>query len=202
MNIFFAGFITGFSLIVAIGAQNAYLLRLGLTRQHVRLAVAICVSSDVILIALGTASIGAVVRAEPRILTICKWIGVVYLVCFAAYSFWRASKTEILLPSDMPTPSRKLVASTMLAFTLLNPHVYLDTVLLLGSLSNQYGAHRWFFAGGACLASLLWFSLLGFGARAASRLMSRVVTWRILDALIGCIMILVAYSIATTHLGS
>jgi len=197
-----AGFLTGLSLIVAIGAQNAYVLRLGLSRHFVGLAVAICATSDVVLIALGIAGIGRLVKAVPVALEVMKWIGVVYLLGFAVASFWSARRAEVLLPSDSEPPSRRVVVATVLAFTFLNPHVYLDTVLLLGSIGNQYGAHRWWFAVGASLASIIWFASLGFGARAASRLMSRPVTWRVLDVVIGVIMIAVAVNLIVTPLAT
>jgi L-lysine exporter family protein LysE/ArgO len=201
VDVALTGFLTGLSLIVAIGAQNAYVLRLGLARNHVALAVSICASADVALIVAGIAGIGAVVRAHPDALTVVRWIGVVYLVGYAIHSFWRASRSEVLLPADEPLRSRSVVAGAMLAFTFLNPHVYLDTVLLLGSIGNQYGDDRWWFAAGASLASIAWFSTLGFGATAASRLMARPVTWRLLDALIGIVMLVVAAKLVLTDLG-
>ena len=199
MSAALAGLLTGFSLIVAIGAQNAYLLRIGLTRQYVGTAVAICAASDVVLILLGIGGIGTVIRAVPSALEFLKWVGVAYLVGYALHSFWRATRPEVLLPSEAERPSRRTVALTMLAFTFLNPHVYLDTVLLLGSIGNQYAQNRWFFAAGACVSSIIWFTGLGYGSRAAARVMSRPVTWRILDVSIGIVMLLVALSIGTTH---
>jgi len=201
VNAAWAGFFTGLSLIVAIGAQNAYLLRLGLTRRHVGVAVTICALSDVVLIVLGVGGIGAVVRSVPGALDAFRWIGVTYLVGYALCSFWRASRKEVLLPSEAARPSVKIVVTTTLAFTFLNPHVYLDTVLLLGSLGNQYGGDRWLFAAGACVASIAWFTGLGYGAKAAAGLMSRPATWRVLDVVIGVVMLLVAFSIGTTHVG-
>ena len=199
MSAALAGFLTGFSLIVAIGAQNAYLLRLGLTRHLVGLAVAICAASDVGLILLGIGGIGSVIHSAPRALDVVKWVGVVYLVGYALHSFWRARRPEVLLPADAERPTRRAVVLTTLAFTFLNPHVYLDTVLLVGSIGNQYGSRRWLFAAGACTASIVWFSGLGFGARSASRFMSRAATWRLLDVAIGVIMLAVALNVATTN---
>ena len=201
MDVVAAGFVAGLSLIVAIGAQNAYVLRLGLTRNHVGLAVAICASADVVLIVLGVAGIGAVVRAHPDVLTVVRWVGVVYLLGYAVHSFWRARRPEVLLPADEPPRSRTVVAGAVLAFTFLNPHVYLDTVLLLGSLGNQYGDDRWWFALGAGLASTTWFTTLGYGASAAARLMARPITWRILDIAIGLVMVVIALKLATSDLG-
>ena len=201
MDVLVAGFLAGLSLIVAIGAQNAYLLRLGLARDHVGVAVAICATADVLLIAAGIAGIGAIIRANPGALEVIRWVGVVYLVGYAAHSFWRARRAEVLLPADQPPQSVRAVAATMAAFTFLNPHVYLDTVLLLGSIGNQYGADKWWFGAGAAIASITWFSTVGFGATAAAPLMSRPITWRVLDVVIGVVMLLIALSLLFGDLG-
>ena len=196
-----AGLLTGLSLIVAIGAQNAYVLRLGLARHHVGLAVAICAAADVVLIAAGVAGIGGVIRAVPAALEVLRWVGVAYLAAFAVRSFWRAVRPGALVPAAAAAPTARAVALATLAFTFLNPHVYLDTVLLLGSVANQYGGHRWAFAAGAATGSVLWFSGLGFGARAAAGLMARPATWRVLDLVIGVVMVAVAVSLATVRVG-
>lgn len=201
MSTVLAGFVTGLSLIVAIGAQNAYVLRLGLTRTHVGLAVAICAISDAVLIVAGTAGVGAIVEASPTALTIVSWVGALYLGTYAVLAFRRALRTEVLMPSEQTAPSRRAVLLAVVAFTWLNPHVYLDTVLLLGSIGSQYGADRWWFALGAATASVVWFTGLGFGARAAARLMSRPVTWRILDIIIGVVMTMIAVSLVRGTLG-
>jgi L-lysine exporter family protein LysE/ArgO len=202
MSVVLAGLLTGLSLIVAIGAQNAYVLRLGLARHFVGLAVCICASADVVLILLGIGGIGRLIRAVPEALQVIKWVGVVYLIGYALHSFWRARRSEVLLPSEVDPPTRRVVAGTMLAFTLLNPHVYLDTVLLVGSIGNQYGHQRWLFAAGASAASILWFTTLGFGARALSRFMSRPITWRILDVIIGVVMLAIAVSLILTPIAA
>ena len=202
MGALLAGLLTGLSLIVAIGAQNAYVLRMGLSRHHISLIVAICAASDIMLIILGIAGIGSIIRSEPSALQVLRWIGVVYLSLFALRSFWRALRPEVLLPSEALKPTRRAVVSTTLAFTFLNPHVYLDTVLLLGSIGNQYGHQRWLFAIGASMSSLAWFSGLGYGARFASRLMSRPFTWRALDCVIGVVMLLIALRLTVTPLPS
>jgi L-lysine exporter family protein LysE/ArgO len=202
MGAILAGLLTGLSLIVAIGAQNAYVLRMGLSRHHVNLIVAICAISDIVLITLGIAGIGSIIRSEPSALQILRWIGVVYLSLFALRSFWRALRPSVLLPAAAQEPSRRAVVSTTLAFTFLNPHVYLDTVLLLGSIGNQYGHARWLFALGASISSLAWFAGLGYGARFASHLMSRPVTWRALDVVIGIVMLLIALRLTVAPLPS
>jgi L-lysine exporter family protein LysE/ArgO len=175
---------------------------MGLSRHHISLIVAICAASDIVLIVLGIAGIGSIIRSEPSALQILRWVGVVYLSLFALRSFWRALRPEVLLPSESLKPTRRAVVSTTLAFTFLNPHVYLDTVLLLGSIGNQYGHQRWLFALGASMSSLAWFSGLGYGARFASRLMSRSVTWRALDCVIGVVMLLIALRLTVTPLPS
>jgi L-lysine exporter family protein LysE/ArgO len=202
MGAILAGLLTGLSLIVAIGAQNAYVLRMGLSRHHISLIIVICAASDIALIVLGIAGIGGIIRSEPSALQILRWVGVAYLSLFALRSFWRALRPGVLLPSEALKPTRRVVVSTTLAFTFLNPHVYLDTVLLLGSIGNQYGHHRWLFALGASMSSLAWFSGLGYGARFASRLMSRPVTWRALDCVIGVVMLLIALRLTVTPLPS
>ena len=186
------GFFTGLSLIVAIGAQNAFLLRLGLARNHIFTAVAICAISDALLIALGIGGLGVIVEQSDLALEIVKWIGVTYLLIFALRSFWKARFPDALLPSEQTTRKLSAVVAATLAFTFLNPHVYLDTVLLVGSIGNQYGPDRWWFALGAAIASATWFISLGFGSRALAPLMSRASTWRILDTAIGIIMLLIA----------
>ena len=200
MGALFAGLFTGLSLIVPIGAQNAYVLRMGLSRHHVSLIVTICALSDVVLIILGIAGIGSVIRSAPSALQILRWVGIVYLSLFALRSFWRALRPGVLLPSEVQRPATKVVVATTLAFTFLNPHVYLDTVLLLGSIGNQYGHGRWLFATGASISSVGWFSSLGYGARFASRLMSRHGTWRALDCVIGVVMLLIALKLTVTPL--
>jgi len=200
MGAMLAGLFTGLSLIVAIGAQNAYVLRMGLSRHHVSLIVAICALADIVLIVLGVAGIASIIRTAPSALQILRWVGVGYLSLFALRSFWRAVRPGVLLASDAPPPTTASVVATTLALTFLNPHVYLDTVLLLGSIGNQYGHGRWLFALGASLGSLIWFSALAYGARFASRLMSRPVTWRVLDSTIGVVMLLIALKLATSTL--
>ena len=196
MSAALAGYIASLSLIVAIGAQNAYILRLGLSRSHIGVAVALCACADATLIFLGIGGLGRLIAHLPWLLNASKWIGVVYLLGFGAKSLWSARRPGALIAAATTTPTRKAVVLTTLGFTFLNPHVYLDTVLLLGSVGNQYGAHRWFFALGASLASITWFLSLGFGARLLSKAMAKPSTWRALDITIGLIMFLVAWNIA------
>jgi len=192
MDVALAGFLTGLSLIVAIGAQNAYVLRLGLARNHVGVAVAICAGADALLIALGVGGLGAIVQAHGDVLTAIALIGGAYLLWFAFRSFRSALHPDVLLPSQQEPQAVARVALAVLGFTFLNPHVYLDTILLVGTIGASFGADRWWFALGAAIASVVWFSGLGFGARLLSPLMARPVTWRVLDAAIGVVMLTIA----------
>jgi L-lysine exporter family protein LysE/ArgO len=194
------GFLTSLSLIVAIGAQNAFLLRLGLTRVHMFPAVAICAVSDAALIALGISGLGAVVRGVPVALVIMKWVGVVYLLWYAIRSFRSAVHPAALTPDGRAVPTLRAVVLMTLGFTFLNPHVYLDTVLLVGSIGNQYRPDQWWFALGAASASFLWFFGLGLGAKRAAPLMARPITWRVLDITIGIVMTAIALHLAVSDL--
>jgi L-lysine exporter family protein LysE/ArgO len=192
------GLITGLSLIVAIGAQNAYVLRQGLAREHVGIVVAICALSDVVLIVAGVSGIGTIVERAPWVLDVVRWLGVAFLTWYGVASLLRARKPETLNAANGGAiTSRRAVAGRALALTWLNPHVYLDTVLLLGTIANHEGSTgRWWFALGACVASALWFCGLGYGARYAGRWLSRPSAWRILDVLIGLTMLAIAASLA------
>ncbi|WP_374971400.1 LysE/ArgO family amino acid transporter [Terrabacter sp. BE26] len=198
MTSFVPGFLTMASLIVAIGAQNAYVLRTGLARHHVALVVSICALSDAVLVVAGVLGVGGLVTAHPGLLTVVRWVGAAYLVGFGLLSLRNARHPKALSAADT-APSRSGVLATVLALTWLNPHVYLDTVLLVGSLANQHGADgRWRFAGGAAAASLAWFTALGYGARLLAPLFARPATWRVLDVAIALVMFTVA---ATLLLG-
>lgn len=196
MLAFIPGFLTGLSLIIAIGAQNAFVLRQGLTRKHIGLVVLICAISDVALIALGIAGLGAVINSLPWLLEIIRWFGVAYLTYFAFTAARSAFKSQTLDASGVPSGSRAKVAATALALTFLNPHVYLDTVILLGSVANQFADDRWLFGFGAMASSVVWFTALGFGAKAASRFMAKPIFWRVLDSIIAVVMISIAITLA------
>ena len=200
VNIALTGFFSGLSLIVAIGAQNAYVLRLGLMRTYVGIAVVICALSDAILIIAGTAGMGALVSQNQILLKIISWVGAGYLLFYGASAFWRARKPNVLLPREQELPSKRKVILAVIGFTWLNPHVYLDTVLLLGSIGSQFGSDRWWFALGASIGSVLWFTGLGYGSKAAAKIMSRPITWRILDIFIGVVMTTIAISLIRTAL--
>ena len=195
-----AGFATGIGLIVAIGAQNAFVLRQGLSRQYVAMVASICTAADVLLIAAGVGGLGGLIQRHLTLLEVVRVLGVAYLGVMAIRSFWRATRNEQLLPSEGTPQSRLSVVLAVLGFTFLNPHVYLDTVLLLGAIGATYGKHRWWFALGASLASFSWFFGLAFGARSLGRFMSKPIAWRVLDIVIGFIMISVAIAVALTPL--
>lgn len=200
MSVAVVGFFTGLTLIIAIGAQNAFVLRLGLARNHVAIAVVVCAVSDALLIVLGISGLGALFRSIPTALVIMKWVGVAYLLWYAFRSFRSAMRPNALVAGEQTLLSRRSVLLMVLGFTFLNPHVYLDTVLLLGSIGNQYQPNQWWFALGASIASVTWFSVLGFGARTAAPVMSRPITWRILDIGIGLVMLAIAIRLATMDL--
>ncbi|GAA0949242.1 LysE/ArgO family amino acid transporter [Actinocorallia libanotica] len=209
-----AGLGFGLSLIVAIGAQNMFVLRQGLRREHVGVVVAICAVSDALLICLGVAGAGALLAAVPRLDTALRWGGAAFLTVYAVLAARRALRPAgtSLRSEDADTGHQgaghpgvggagvggagaAAVAGTALALTWLNPHVYLDTVTLLGSVAGGHGAGRWWFGAGAILASLLWFASLGYGARALRPLLARPNAWRVLDGVIAAVMLVIAVSL-------
>ncbi|CAM5744839.1 Arginine exporter protein ArgO [Streptomyces afghaniensis] len=186
-----AGFGTGLSLIVAIGAQNAFVLRQGIRRDAVLAVVGICALSDAALIALGVGGVGAVVVAWPGALTAIGWIGGAFLLCYGALAARRVLRPDggALKTEGEAAGSMRRAVLTCLAMTWLNPHVYLDTVFLLGSVAADHGPLRWTFGFGAVLASLCWFAALGFGARMLGRFLAKPAAWRVLDGLVAATMI-------------
>ena len=190
------GFLTGLSLIIAIGAQNAFVIRQGLLRQHVLLVVAICAISDAVLIFLGTGGLGTLIQGKPSLLELIRWFGVIYLTLFGIRTLRSAFKSQSLDAGEGFAISKSKIVATCLALTFLNPHVYLDTVILLGSIANQFENNRWFFAIGGATASLVWFTAIGFGARSASRFMSKPIFWKILYSIIATVMFTIAITLA------
>lgn len=188
-----AGFGFSISLIAAIGAQNAYVLRMGIRREHVLPLVAICAGTDALLILAGTAGVGALVEAVPWLLTAIRYAGAAFLVVYGLLAARRALRPGALVADagGAATPLRSAVLSC-LAITWLNPHVYLDTVALLGSVANAQGEGRWLFAGGAAVGSLAWFTALGFGARFLRPLFRSPRAWRVLDLAVAAIMLALA----------
>ncbi|MGV1007894.1 MAG: LysE/ArgO family amino acid transporter [Dermatophilaceae bacterium] len=240
-----AGLGLGLGLIVAIGAQNAFVLRQGIRHEHVLAVVLVCIASDAVLIVAGVAGAGALFTAVPWLLTVARWGGALFLFGYAVLAARRAVRpaspgAEALridpdpvdgttrdggegmrhdtasplghgggndvgiatlevdarpaTAVDAPGCSRPLpaVVATALALTWLNPHVYLDTVVLLGSVGSAHGQARWAFAAGAVLGSLLWFTALGVAARALAPLFARPIAWRVLDGIIAVVMTCVA----------
>ncbi|MEO9321921.1 LysE/ArgO family amino acid transporter [Nocardioides sp. C4-1] len=190
-----AGLLTGLSLIVAIGAQNAFVLRQGLARRHVAPVVAVCAISDLVLILAGVAGIGTVVERAGWLIDVVRWAGVAFLTWYGVTALLRARRAESLEAATGGDATLGRAVRTAVALTWLNPHVYLDTVLLLGSIANTHD-HRWWFGAGAAVASLLWFTGLGYGARRAHRLLSTPRAWQVLDVLIGLTMLAIAASLA------
>jgi L-lysine exporter family protein LysE/ArgO len=192
-----AGLAAGLSLIVAIGAQNAFVLRQGLAREHVGPVVAICAVSDLVLIVAGVAGIGTLLEQAPTVIDVVRWLGVAFLTWYGVRTLLGVRHASGLAADGGHRLSRRGAVGRAVALTWLNPHVYLDTVLLLGSIANTHGpTGRWWFTAGACAASLLWFSALGFGARLASPLLARPRAWQVLDVLIGLTMLAIAVSLA------
>jgi len=191
------GLLTGLSLIAAIGAQNAYVLRQGLAREHIGVVVAICSVSDLVLIVAGVAGVGTVVENAAWALDVVRWLGVAFLTAYGVTSLWRPRSPQSLLAEGAATTSLGGVVGRAVALTWLNPHVYLDTVLLLGALAAHQGpTGRWWFAAGGCLASLVWFAGLGYGARLLSPLLARPRAWQVLDVIIGVTMLAIALKLA------
>lgn len=183
------GFLVSISLIAAIGAQNAFVLRQGLRREHVAAVVAVCALSDAILIAAGVAGFGAASRIVPWLADAMLWAGVAFLVVYGALRFraaWQGG--EALMPAaDAPAALGPVIA-TCLLLTWANPHVYLDTVVLLGAISSQYAPHGLSFGIGAALGSLAFFSTLGFGARLLAPVFARPRAWVVLEVVVGLTM--------------
>lgn len=196
MHTVLAGFSLSLSLIVAIGAQNAFILRQGLQRQHVLWICLICAFSDAILISIGVFGLSLVIKVLPSIEWIMRYIGCLFLFCYGARSFWQSYLgTSVLSTNEDSQQSLKTTILICLALTWLNPHVYLDTVLLMGSIANQYTGKQGYFALGAISASFCFFFALGYGARLLKPLFAKPISWRILDFLIGIVMWLIAFSL-------
>lgn len=204
-----AGFGLGLSLIVAIGAQNLFVLRQGVRREHVIAVVVVCAVSDALLIAVGVSGIGAVVAAVPWLLDVVRWAGAAFLLGYGAVAARRALRPSGAVlhveaetsPADgavrtrTVTTTRAAAILTCLALTWLNPHVYLDTVFLLGSVAATHGDARGIFGVGAAGASVVWFTALGFGARFLGRWLDSPRAWRVLDAVIALVMWVLAFSL-------
>ena len=190
-----SGFATTMALIAAIGAQNAFVLRQGIRGEHVLPVVAVCTVSDLLLIAAGIAGFGALIAAHPDIVTVTTYAVAAFLIGYGLLAARRAVKPGTLTPADAAPARLGAVLATCLALTFLNPHVYLDTVILLGALANEHQDSKWLFGIGAVTASAVWFTALGFGAKRLGHLFASPRTWRILDAVIALTMIGLAISL-------
>lgn len=183
------GWLTGASLIMAIGAQNALVLRQGLLRHHVAPVVGVCALSDVLLICLGVFGLGTMIASSPAVLNLFRYGGALFLLLYGLRAAQRAWAGAGSLATNAGTASLGATLGSALAMTYLNPHVYLDTVVLLGTVGAQHpAASRWAFAAGASLASVMWFSLLGFGAAALAGPLRRPAVWRGIDVLVALLM--------------
>lgn len=196
MLAFLPGLLTGLSLIIAIGAQNAFVIRQGLTRNFVLMVVLVCILSDWALMAAGVAGLGALILQVAWLLEVLRWFGVAYLLWFAYGSLKAAFKNDSLKVGSEHSGSRKQVLLSALAITWLNPHVYLDTVILVGSIANTFRENAWFFGLGAMAGSLVWFFALGYSAKAMSGIMSKPVFWKVLDTVIAVVMVSIAAMLA------
>jgi len=191
-----SGFLLGASLIIAIGAQNAFILRQGLLRQHVFILSLICALADATLIALGVGGLGTLIAQAPALIKAVTIFGAVFLAAYSLIAFRRAMHPEVMKAAEGTAANLGAAVAACLAFTFLNPHVYLDTVVLLGSLSAQFqGAARFAYGAGAAVASFVWFFGLGYGARLLQPFFARPAAWRVLDVIIGVVMAALAISL-------
>ncbi|MBX6749694.1 MAG: amino acid transporter [Micromonosporaceae bacterium] len=212
MSFVIAGLGLGLSLIVAIGAQNAYLLRQGLRREHVTPVVIVCAASDVVLYVVGAAGFGTIATRVPWLIDVVRWAGAAFLIAYGALAARRALRSDgsALRPATEEATgsagaagsvtvaratSTRTVVIAALALTWLNPHVYLDTVFLAGSVAAAQGEGRWAFVLGASMASIGWFTALGYGARVLGRWLSTPRAWRVLDAVIAAVMVAIGISL-------
>lgn len=192
-----AGMAFGLSLIVAVGAQNIFVLRQGLRREHVGLVAGICAASDFVLISAGVGGLGALIQSMPLVVEIARWAGALVVLTYGGMAAYRAAKGQRVVIGRHSMTNRTVgaAAATTLALTWLNPHVYLDTVVLVGGLAATHGDDRWWFGLGACVASTIWFVALGYGARYLAPLLKKRGAWRILDSVIAVTMVIVAASL-------
>lgn len=190
------GLLTGWSLIIAVGPQNALILRQGIRREHLGVVLIICILADVLLIGAGTLGIGAIILLAPWALEILRWVGVAYLLWFAWTSL-RSAREATGLQADTHQRSLKSIILTTLALTFLNPGVYLDTVVMLGNLANQQGSGGVLpFTIGAMIGSVTWFLGIGYGARGLSRYLARPRVWQVLDVIIAIVLVILAARLA------
>ncbi len=197
LDIYLKGFVVTISLIMAIGAQNAYILKLGLLKQYVLMAVLMCITFDFILISAGVFGLGYFIQGNQLLINGIAIFGIIFLCFYAIISFRSAFKNASLqVDGTVKTNPLKQVVSLILVFTFLNPHTYLDTILLIGGIgANIQNDLKIYFLLGAVSASTIWFFSLGFGARLLIPLFKKPLTWKILDISIGIIMLIIAYTL-------
>ncbi|MGI9275320.1 MAG: LysE/ArgO family amino acid transporter [Endozoicomonas sp.] len=200
LEIFLKGLSLSGGLIIAIGSQNVFLLAQGLRQQHHILVAAICACFDALFIFAGVMGLGSLIAGNPQLLFIARWGGVVYLFVFGLLALKRAFSHEQLKAETTGHGSRNGVIAATLAVTLLNPHVYLDTVVMLGSIGAQFGEQRLIFVLGAVTASFVWFFSLGLGAARLAPYLSSPKVWKVLDIIICLVMWLIAWSLTTQGL--
>jgi L-lysine exporter family protein LysE/ArgO len=190
------GYLVSLSLILAIGAQNAFVLRQGLRREHVFAVVAVCALSDALLIGVGVAGFGALSQILPQLGTVMRWGGAAFLFIYGALRFRAAfAGGAALMPQAGQGTSLRSAVITCLLLTWANPHVYLDTVVLIGSIAAQYDPHRLAFGIAAACASLSFFAALGYGARLLAPIFQRPRAWVVLEVIVGCVMWAIALSL-------
>jgi L-lysine exporter family protein LysE/ArgO len=196
MTGFVSGFALSFGLILAIGAQNAFILKHGLKQQHVFILCLICAISDAVLIIIGVFGFSLAINILPEVESIARYAGAIFLLVYGARSFYIAfTSNDALKESEVSKTSLAPAVLACLAFTWLNPHVYLDTLFLLGAVSTQYPDEQYQFALGATIASFVFFFSLGYGARLLAPIFNKPNAWKVLEFVIGCIMWLIAISL-------
>ena len=197
---YLSGLASGLVLIAALGAQNAFVLRQGIRREHVLAVALVCIVSDMLLIGIGITGLGLLLHRSPEGLAAARYAGAIFLTAYAGLAVRRALIGQDARAETGAGASLRVALLSCLGFTFLNPHTYLDTVVLLGTLGNQYGeAGRWPFAAGAITASLLWYFSLAYGARLLAPLFRRPIAWRLLDALVAATMLALAYALLASR---
>ena len=193
---FLSGFVLGLSLILVIGAQNAFILKQGLRQQHVFILCLICVLSDAVLIVIGVFGFSLTINVLPGVESIARYVGAIFLLAYGARSFYFAfNSNDVLKENKVSKTSLAPAVLACLALTWLNPHVYLDTLFLLGAVSTQYPNEQYQFALGATIASFVFFFSLGYGARLLAPIFNKPRAWKVLEFVIGCIMLFIAISL-------
>ena len=195
LSAFIQGIAIGFGLIIAIGPQNACLIQQGVRRQHVLISALVCTCTDIILMSIGVVGFGGIFNLHPALVEISKWLGATFLIVYGFMAFKSAIRPKTLqsFSQENSKVSKKRIIWTFLGLGLLNPHAYLDSIVLIGSIAAQhYGVKRYIFGLGAITASAIWFFSVAYGARVLTPLFRKQSTWRVLDILIGCTMLFVA----------